>query len=55
MPIGIDKYMGLGLPLIGNAILQGDTTEDILTLEHSTADEGQFLVFRDEGTSLAVD
>lgn len=52
MPLGQDAYKGLGLPAVGNAALGGVSTADVLTLEHSTADQGLFMTFRDAASSL---
>ena len=51
MPLSANTYKGLGLPRHGNALLEGVSTADVLTLQHSTQDEGNFLVFRDSPAS----
>lgn len=49
---GPQTYKGLALPGFGNPTLKGVSTADVLTIEHSTADQGNFLVFRDSASSL---
>lgn len=51
MPRGTDFYTGLGLPTHGNTLMRGRTTADILTIEHSTVNQGNFLVLRDSPVS----
>ena len=52
MARGTGTYKGLGLPSFGNPTLKGVSTADVLTIEHSTADQGNFLVFRNSASSL---
>ena len=51
MPLSANTYKGLGLPRHGNALLEGVSTADVLTIQHSTLDQGNFLVFRDSPAS----
>lgn len=57
----VDTYKGLAVPLDGNSrIRQRNSTGDFITLEHSSANTGRFMVFRDyiadgqEGPSTAT-
>lgn len=52
MALGNDSYKGLGLPAYGNTRMTGVSTADILTLQHSSANQGNFLVLRDAASSV---
>ncbi|KKN15576.1 hypothetical protein LCGC14_0984610 [marine sediment metagenome] len=51
MPIGVNTYKGLGVPLYGESEILQESTLDILTLQHSSAQAGNFLVLRDKVSS----
>lgn len=42
-----NAYKGLGVPLAGESRIQQESTKDVLTLEHSSANVGRFITFRD--------
>ena len=44
-PIGQDTYKGLGVPLHGDSVIrQQNSSNAIVTLMHSTANTGRFLM-----------
>lgn len=51
MALGTDTYKGLGLLKQGNALIRGLTTAEVLTIEHSSHNQGNFLVLRDSPVS----
>jgi len=42
-----NSYKGLAVPLDGESKIQQVSTKDVLTFEHSTANAGRFITFRD--------
>ncbi len=53
MPLSsvLGSYKGLGVPLFGESRILQDSTKDIITLEHSSANAGRFVTFRDSLSS----
>ncbi len=53
MPVGINTYKGLAVPRYGESELLQQTTNDLLTMQHSSANAGNFLVLRDRISTVA--
>ena len=51
MPVGTGTYKGLAVPRYDESEIVQQTTLDALTLQHSSANAGNFLVFRDNVSS----
>ena len=53
-PIGENTYKGLGVPLVGDSLIkQLNPNNAILSLEHSSANTGRFLLGRDDVSSAS--
>lgn len=55
MALETNTYKSLGLPTRGNTRLTGVSTADIYTLQHSSANQGNFLTLRDAASSVFPD